>query len=248
MATAIVVALMYIRNQNLGEKRRRLNEQIQRTYVEQGILPMQEALSEYGINAVFGIIDLGIWAVRDLKLGEDGELLKVKMGEIGQRPTITDLIQRKFSFAIESFSYLRRFGTQIYGSIIRTLQHYSEVLSDILTYEVVRRAIDEAGIDEFQRGANAVAQMIEATQLYLQTRLDNLKDYIWQKDFHNYADFLNMFQEEKYKNFVSDFEQYIKLLTDWMNAMKSPDSEARKNTSLSFSRWLTENTHHNPFD
>jgi hypothetical protein len=57
-----------------------------------------------------------------------------------------------------------------------------------------------------------------------------------------------MFQEEKYKNFVSDFEQYAKLLTDWMSAMKSPDSEARKNTSLAFSRWLTENTDQNPFD
>lgn len=251
MATAIIVALLYIRNQDLSEKRRRLNEQIQKTYVEQGILLMQTALSEYGVNAVFGINDLKIWAVRALKLGEGEELLKVKIDEIRQRPTITDLIQRKFGFAMESFSYLRSFGTQVYGSIIRTLQHYSELLSDILTYEAVRENIDRAGIDEFQRSAGAVAKMIEMTQLYLQTRLDNLKDYIWQKDFENYADFLNMLQIEKYRTFVSSFEQYNKLLTDWMDAMKSPDSEAgrraRKNTSLAFSKWLTKNTEQNPF-
>jgi len=248
MVGSITVAILYIRNQNLGEKKRRLNEQIQKTYVEQGILPMQEALSEYGVNAVFGINDLRVWAVRALKLGEGEKLMELKIDEIKQRPTITDLIQRKFSLAMESFSYLRRFGIQIYGSIIRTLQHYSELLSDILTYKVVRRQIDEVGIDEFERGATAVAQMVQMTQLYLQTRLDNLKDCIWQKDFENYTDFLKMLQEEKYRNFVSNFEQYNRLLTEWMDAMKSPDSEARKNTSLALSKWLTENTDKNPFE
>jgi len=239
---------MYIRNQNLSEKRRRLNEQIQKTYVEQGILPMQEALSEYGVNAVFGINDLRISSVRAFKLGEGKKLLNVKIDEIKVRPTIADLIQRKFTFAMESFSHVRRFGMQVYGSIIRTLQLYSNLLSDILTYEVALRNIDDAGIDEFDRGATAVAKMIEATQLYLQTRLDNLKDYIWQKDFEDYTEFLSMLHEEKYKNFISSFEQYNKLLTDWMDAMTSPDSEARKNTSLAFSKWLTGNTDKNPFE
>lgn len=89
--------------------------------------------------------------------------------------------------------------------------------------------------------------MIQATQLYLQTRLDNLKDYVWQKEFEEYADFLKMLQEKKYKNFLSDFEQYSNLLTEWMDAVKSPDSEARKNTSLALSKWLFENTKKNPF-
>jgi len=246
---SIIIALMYIRNQNLSDKRRRFNEQIQKTYVEQGILPMQEALSEYGVNAVFGINDLRISAVRAFKLGEGKELLNVKIDEIKMRPTIADLIQRKLSFAMESFSYLRRFGVQVYGSIIRTLQHYSDLLSDILTYKVVLRNIEDAGIDEFDRSAAAVAQMIQMTQLYLQTRLDNLKDYIWQKDFENYTEFLCMFQEEKYKRFISSFEQYSKLLTDFMDAMRNPAaSEARKNTSLAFSKWLAENTDKNPFE
>lgn len=248
MAGSIIVALLYIRNQNIGEKRRRLNEQIQETYIEQGILPMQEALSEYGINAVFGVKDLTFWAVRTLKLEKAEELLENKLEEISKRPTIADLTQRKFSFAMESFSYLLRFGPKVYGSIIRTLQHYSELLSDILTYRVVRKNIDSGGIDEFQRGAGAVAQMIQATQLYLQTRLDNLKDYIWQKNFENYTGFLEMLQEEKYSDFVADFEQYNKLLTDWMDSMRSPDPGFRKKASLALSKWLTENTDQNPFE
>jgi len=43
-------------------------------------------------------------------------------------------------------------------------------------------------------------------------------------------------------------EQYNKLLTDWMDAIKSPDSEARKNTSLALSKWLHETTPKNPFE
>jgi len=247
MISSIVVALLYIQNQNLREKKRQLNEKIHETYVEQGILSMQEALSVYGVSAVFGIKDTITWAARALKLGEEEELLKDKVNEIRQRPTITDLIERKFSSAIESFSYLRRFGMPIYGSIIRTLQHYSELLSDTLTYEVIHRQIDEVGIDKFQEGASAVAQMFQATQLYLQTRLDNLKDHVWQREFESYSAFLEMLREEKYGDFVSDFEQYNKLFTDWMNAARSPDSEARKTSSLALSKWLTENTGRNPF-
>lgn len=156
MASSIIVAILYIRNQNLGEKKRRLNEQIQKTYIEQGILPMQEALSEYGVSTVFGINDVRVWAVRASKLGGGEELLKQKMDEIKQRNTIKDLIQRKFSLAMESFSYLRRFGMQVYGSIIRTLQFYSEILSDVLTYQVMCPQIDESGIDEFERSIKAV--------------------------------------------------------------------------------------------
>ena len=248
MATSIIVALLYIRNQNLSERRRRLNEQIQETYIEQGILQMQGALSEYGINAVFGINDVRVSAVRALKLDEGEEALEAKIDEIRQRPTITDLVQRKFAFAMQSFSHLRTFGIQIYGSIIRTLQHYSELLSDLLTYRIVRQNIDKAGIDEFARSVVAVVKTIEMTQLFLQARLDNLKNYIWQQDFENHASFLKMLHEEKYTNLISSFEHYNKLLTDWMDSMKSPDSAARKKASLAFSKWLTENVNINPFE
>ena len=114
-------------------------------------------------------------------------------------------------------------------------------------YQNVYKQIDEVGIDEFQRGAGVVAQMIHLTQLYLQTRLDNLKDHILEKDFEDYNDFLRMLQEEKYKNFISDFEQYNKLFTEWMNATKRPEAEAIKNSSLALSKWLNENTDKNPF-
>jgi hypothetical protein len=239
---------MYIRNQNLSDRKRRLNEQIQKIYVEQGILPLQEALSEYGVNAVFGISDMRLSSARAFKRGEGKESLNVRIDEIKARPTIADLIQRKFTYAMEGFSNIRGFGIQVYGSIIRTLQLYSNILSDVLTLEVVLRNISEAGIDEFVRSAAVVAQMIQATQLYLQSRLDNLKDYIWQKDFENYTEFLSILHEEKYKNFISSFEQYNKLLTDWMDSLTSPGSEARKNTSLAFSKWLTENTDKNPLE
>lgn len=251
MVSSIIVAILYIRNQNLSEKKRRLNEQIQKTFIEQGILPMQEALSEYGINAVFGINDLRVQAVRSFKYNEGKKALELKIEEIKQRPIITDLTQRKFNLAMGSLSYLRRFGVEIYGSIIRTLQHCGDLLSDILTYQVTCRQIDEGGIDEFEKGASAVAQMIQTAQLYFQTRLDNLKDHIWEKDFEDYNDFLRMLQEKKYKNFASDFEQYNKLFTEWMDAMKMTDArgaEARKNSSLALSKWLNENTNRNPFE
>jgi len=82
----------------------------------------------------------------------------------------------------------------------------------------------------------------------MQTILDHLKDYVWQKDFENYTDFLNMLREEKYGSFISNFKQYSEFLTDWMDSMKSTDPAFRKKASLVFSKWLIENTNQNPFD
>ena len=66
------------------------------------------------------------------------------------------------------------------------------------------------------------------------------------KELENYTEFLNTFQEEKYHNFTQNLSQYNELFTDWMDAMKGSDSEARKDTSLALSKWLSENIDQNP--
>ena len=103
MGSSIIVAIMYIRNQSVSEKKRRINEQIQKTFVEQGILKIQEAFSEYGTSAIFGINDVKVWAVRALKYGESESSLKEKIDQIKKRPIIVDLIQRKVLTIITDF-------------------------------------------------------------------------------------------------------------------------------------------------
>jgi len=243
---SITVALLYIRSQNKSDRKRRLHEMIQRRYFEEGVLPIEAALSEYGTSAVFAIVDLRTWVGRCLKFGEGKKLLEAKIEEIVKRPTITDITQRNFVLAMKWFPTLQRFGMPLHDSIKRTFQLYSEVLSDILTFRSVQHQVAESSVEEFMRGSSAVGQMIQATEIYLERRLENLKDYVWQKDFENYYDFQKMFQEQKYTNFLSDLKQYFKYLSDWMDALRSEKSEDRKRTSLALSKWLTENTEHNP--
>jgi len=244
---SIVVATIYISNNKNLEKKRMLNEQIQKTYIDKGIFSMQVGLSQYGTNTIFGFNDLIVSAVRINKLGEKSNL-KQKIDEIKQRPTIDDLLQRKFSYTMDSFSYIRSFGIKIYGPMIRTIQCYSDLLSDFTNIDVLNRQISSAGIDEFERSGKAVMQILQSTQLYLQTRLDNLKDYILQKDFDSYTDFLNILKEEKYARYMADFEQYSTLLTNWMDSLRSQNSESRKSTSIALSKWLTENSEKNPLE
>jgi len=249
MVGSIIVAVLYIRSQNIREKEKRLNEQIQETYIEQGILPIQVALQEYGTSAIFAMIDVGRWAVRAMKFENNEDLLKTKMEEIASRSTIKDFKQRKFSYAIQGIPYLRRFGKVLYGSIIRTLQNYGELCTDITSYDVIKKQIDEAGVDEVFRSIQAIAQLIQESQLYLQNRLDNVIDFVWQKDFDSYTDFLNIFKEEKYAQFIENLEQYNKLYTNVIDAMHQPQAgEARKDATLALSKWLSEQTEINPFE
>jgi hypothetical protein len=248
MAASILVALLYINNQNSRERRRRTNEQIQRTYVEQGILPMQEALSRYGSSAVYGLLDLRKVTVKRVKLGKKEESIEQTILEIKDRPDVADLVNRNFSLAIGSYSYLRRFGSGILGAVTKTLQAYGELLAEMLIYQAVMNRIKELGIDEFERSTIATTQMFEETQLYLQMRLGNLVDHIRKRDFESYTGFLEMLDEEAYQRFASNIEEYNKLLAGWMASFGSPRPEDRKETSLALSGWLVKNRDKNPFE
>jgi hypothetical protein len=54
---SIAAAVLFIRNQDKSEDKRRLHERIQETYFEKGILPMEGALSKYGTSTVFAFSD-----------------------------------------------------------------------------------------------------------------------------------------------------------------------------------------------
>lgn len=251
MIAAIVVALLYIRNHNKLENEKRVNERIQETYFEQGILPTQAALSEYGTSAVYAIFDLRLWAARCFKLHGSSKtglkLFQSKINEIVRRPTIKNLSQRDYQLATKCLPSLLTFGTPLYAAIKKTLNLYSRLLSDILNPEVVQRNINESDIAEFERASLAVVNMINAIDFYLETRLTNLMDHIWQKKFESYVDFQNTFHQQEYKNFLSNLKQYLKLMEDWQNALSSPKGEDRERTSKALSNWLVENNEINPF-
>lgn len=245
---SIAVAALYIRNQNKSEKKRRLHERIQKAYFEEGILPIEAAISEYGTSTVFAMVDLRIWVARCLKFKRGGrKLLEAKIEEISKRPAITDLTKHNFSLAMKWFPTLQRFGMPLYNSIKRTFQPYSTFLSDQLTLEHIQRQIADSSIDEFIRGSAAVAEMLQRTQIYLERRLENLKDYVWQRDYEKYLDFLEMTKEQSYQAFLSELNQYIEHLNKWSDALTSKKSEDRKETSLALSKWLSEHVDLNPF-
>lgn len=245
---SLAVAALYIRNQNKIENKRRLHERIQEAYFEEGLLPIEAALSEYGTSTVFAIADLRIWVARCLKFKRGGpKLLEAKIEEILKRPAITDLTEHNFSLAMKCFPTLQRFGMSLYNSIKRTFQLYSRVLSDQLTLEHIQRQIANSSIDEFIRASAVVAEMIQHTQIYIERRLENLKDYVWQRDYEKYLDFLEMTKEQSYQAFLSELNQYLEHLNKWSDALTSKKSEDRKETSLALSKWLIEHIDINPF-
>lgn len=245
---SLAVAALYIRNQKKSEDKRRLHERIQKTYFEEGVLPIEAALSEYGTSTVFAIVDLRIWVVRCLKFERGGrKLLEAKIEEILKRPAIIDLTRHNFSLAMKWFPTLQRFGMPLYNSIKRTFQLYSTVLSDQLSLEHIQRQIADSSIDEFSRGSAAVGKLLQRTQIYLERRLENLKDYVWQRDYEKYLDFLEMTKEQSYQTFLSELKQYIEHLNKWSDALTSKKSEDRKETSLALSKWLSEHIDLNPF-
>lgn len=172
--------------------------------------------------------------------------METKIEEISKRPAITDLTSHNFSLAMKWFPTLQKFGIPLYDSIKRTFQIYSRLLSDQLTFEHLQRQLSASSIDEFMSGSAAVAEILQRTQIYLERRLETLKDYVWQRDYEKYLDFLEITKEQSYKAFLSELNQYLEHLNKWDGALTSKRSEDRKRTSVALSKWLSENIDRNP--
>ncbi|MGA3190975.1 MAG: hypothetical protein ABSD73_00495 [Candidatus Bathyarchaeia archaeon] len=245
---SLAVAGLYIRNQNKNQRKRRLQELIQQTYFEQGILPVLAALSEYGTNTVFALADTRIWLVRCFRLGEGTEVLKTRLEEIAKRPVIVDLTSHNFTNVLKWLPTLQKFGMPLYSSIKRTLQFYSSLVSDATSFSLLEKTIKNSSVEEVARSMGAVAQIIDFTLMYLEKRFTNLRDYFWQQELENYHDFSQVFSDTKYRNFLSVMDQYMKRLTQLMNAMQSEKPEDRPRETLSFSKWLGDNLDNNPLE
>lgn len=246
---SLAVAGLYIRNQNKNQIKRRLQELVQQTYFEQGVLPVLGALSEYGTNTVFALADTRIWLIRCFKLGEGNvEVLKARLEEITKRPVIVDLTSHNFTDVLKWLPTLQKFGMPLYSSIKRTLQFYSNLVSDATSLTLLVKTIKSSSVEEVARSMGAIAQIIDFTLMYLEKRFTNLRDYFWQQESENYRDFLKVFSDTKYRNFLSVLDQYRQGLTQLMDAMQSEKSEDRARETLSFSKWLVDNLDNNPLE
>lgn len=244
---SIAVAVLYIRNQTKSENKKRLHERIQQTYFDKGILQMQAALSEYGTSTVFAFSDARMWLTRCLQHGEGGtELLKDKLEEISKRPAVIDLINHNFSLAMQSFPTLQKFGVTVYVSLKRTFQFYSSILADAVSLRGLQKSIEGASVEEVARSLGVLAQILDMTVMYLEKRFGNVNDYFWQADLESYEEFSQMFLNQKYKAFLTVMDKYLEGLTRLMDSLRSTRSEDRKDATISFSSWLSENMDFNP--
>ena len=245
---SLAVAGLYIRNQNKNQRRRRLQELIQQTYFEQGVLPVLAALSEYGTTTVFGLTDTRMWLGRCYQSKEiDAEVLKERLVEISKRPVITDLSNHNFASVLKWLPALQRFGTPLYVSIKRTLQLYSSLVSDALSFAILEKSLESSSADEVIRSLGAIAQIIDLTLVYLEKRFTNLRDYFWQQNLEDYNDFVEVFSNTEYRQFLSAMDEYVKGLSQLMDAMHSEESDDRAKATISFSKWLSETLDRNPF-
>lgn len=234
---SIIVAMIYILNQNKLEKNKRINEQIQKTYVEKGVLPLQEAVQEYAVNSMFAILDYKKYLVNIYSKQNNEKKFLEMVDSIERRPVVKKLMDRQFDSAIDTFPYVRRFGNVVYGTIVRILQNWSDLVRDLMSWENMKPQFSRNDIAEMERSLNGVASLIQESQFYILKRLDNLKDYIWENDYYDYSDFLKILESHEYRAFIEDLENYNNLYTRVMDAFHDPDRTKMKMVSEEFNEY-----------
>jgi hypothetical protein len=98
---------------------------------------------------------------------------------------------------------------------------------------------------ERARALGNLALFANLIQTYLARRLIDVRDYLWNKEFDSYEQFIESFDDEKYKRFLASLAKYGDYLSKMDDALRSQDGKARATMSLEFSRWLNENMNNN---
>lgn len=241
---SIAVAWIYVRNENRKVDKTRVYERIQETFFEKGLHPLESALSAYGFAATYAIMDARTSIARCLAMREESEeTMKEQLRKIAERPLVSDLISKNFSLSMQAIPNIQRFGLQVYDSVGRTFQFISYMLGEVLDLRVIKKNSQQ--IDEFVRSLGALAMFANLIQTYIARRLVDIRDYLWDKEFDSYEQFVKSFDNEKYKRFLASLTKYSDYLSKMDDALRSQDGDARAKMSLEFSGWLNENLNNN---
>lgn len=243
---SLAVAWLYIRNENQKASRTRVYERIQETFFEKGLLPVESALAAYGFATAFAVMDARVSIARCFIMKEEStEVMEQNLGRIAERPLVADLISKNFKLSMTAIPNIQRFGNELYDAMGKTFQFYSSILEQVLDSRVVKRNAGRDS-DEFVRSLGSVAIFANLTQTYLGRRLTNARDYLWNKEFESYTEFLSLFADEKYRLFLGSLSKYSDYLGKIQDALKSDRGDERARISMEFSKWLNDNMDNNP--
>jgi hypothetical protein len=121
------------------EEEERVYDRIQKTYFEEGITQIVNAVSVYGTSIVFALVDLKTWIHRSSISDNKHQILKSKINEIRGRTSISELINHDLTLAIKWFPKLQRFGMPFYNALKRTFQVYGTFLADLTKFRLFIR-------------------------------------------------------------------------------------------------------------
>jgi len=246
---SMLVAKLYIDNQNKREKEKEIHTFITNEYFSNGLFLISNAISEYGLSTVYALNDLRIWSVRCIKyMSRNYSFLKENIDSISNRKIIKDLTNRNFGLTSQAFPRIQIFGMPFYNSIKRTLQLYGNLLIDWLSIETIQRELSSSPLEKFEEGLESANKIVQMTEIFLEQKIEQLKDYIWKKEYTTYSQFVKITNEEQYEVFLFQLKQYLWYLKEWMDGLKSPDSKKRAISSFTLSFWLTEQGVINPFE
>ena len=243
---SVLVALLYIRNQNKLENIKKITEFINNKYIEDGLDPLSVAVSEYGISIGFLILDVRKWATRCFINARNESLFDSEIEKISNRTNIIDLKNRELKLASKYYPNIVSFGSSLQNSIRKTLQMFSTYSMELTDLNSIKEKIMKDP-KETVRSLGDMALLFDMLQRYIVSRLEYLKEYLLRQKLEDINAIFIIDQNEEFKVFQTELKEYISFLDRFVNAfMNVSTPEEREEASLSLSKLVIENIDHDP--
>ncbi|MGD2200739.1 MAG: hypothetical protein PVJ38_03775 [Candidatus Bathyarchaeota archaeon] len=228
------------------EQEKRVYSLIHQTYLGEGLHEIESYLSTFGTSTVTAIADFG----REIRrLRDDPDIIKklqFKAEEISNRKNVQDLINRNYGEASKAFPRLQRFGMPLYQAVKNTFYQYSRWLEDALDVSLLEPQLQNIDLLLGEKtGFTAAATLLQNMEIYLERRLRQLDDYIWENNYKTYSDFTELTKSDSFDEFILEFEEYNNFIKLWEDNKGTPEAG---DISNEFNDWLLEHININPLE
>lgn len=222
---------------------------IHQTYFLDGLHRIESKISTYGTAVTYALMDTR----REVfSLQNDTELLdklEMRLDEIRKREYVSDLIEKDVGFS-EYLPRLITFGLPLHGAIKNTFYIYGRLVDDTTDFDNLKRQMDDLELLLGDHtGLEATRLIVEHMQLYLEKRLRELENFVFEKTLHyrSIYEFLQVNEDILFQKFIQEVEEYNGKISAWMSAMTSGSVDDLRTTSSVLGEWLQEHIQTNPF-
>jgi len=213
------------------QQKSEINQNIERVYLGEGIDPIINDISRYGLSCTTTIV----YILRNLEFHRNE--IKEFLTSVSKRKVVKELIEYNYVMSTSSLHKILFFDKdlRLFNSIVNVLFTWSLFIQDITDY---KRSQEWLKDPNWKKSLEGTARLTQDMMMYLETRLVHLSHWIRERNYCSFKDLKNdILVNKKIEPLLSEMKEFYDIWREW-NDSKGPIDKPK--TSQKLHNWISE--------